>query len=269
MFKKAIISSLLLASSYTAVAEEGHLHESDLQPWRMGAEIFLNSQLFEVDFGDLGGGEFATDDPGIDVNVEKGAFQPGNWLQFQNQGPLMFWDGDEWTTEVPNGEHVNIVDALDNTIHIDGHGHTDEFAVIGEIDGNGGLHTHVDFSLMDASDSLGGSQGAYRIELKLLETAPESELSVSYAAQPVVIVFNQGLPEAEFEHAVHELEESHDAHGAEEVAEYDDASGILSIPEVNALGKHYEIKLQNQGSFLFQLIEAHEVSEEDEHAHQH
>jgi hypothetical protein len=29
-----------------------------------------------------------------------------------------------------------------------------------------------------------------------------SEVSVSYAAKPVVIVFNQGLEEAEFEHAV-------------------------------------------------------------------
>jgi hypothetical protein len=86
---------LLIASSITAVAaEDGHLHEGDLQPWRIGAEIFPNSQLFEVDFGDLGGGAFATDDPGIDVNIEKGAFQSGNWLQFQPLEQLQFWDGD-------------------------------------------------------------------------------------------------------------------------------------------------------------------------------
>jgi ribosomal protein S4E len=47
--------------------------------------------------------------------------------------------------------------------------------------------------------------------------------------------------------------------------EYDDTTGILSIPEVEAFGKHYKIQLNNQGDFLFQLIEAHEVSDEDGH----
>lgn len=263
MLKKTIISSLLIASSITAVAaEDGHLHEGDLQPWRIGAEIFPNSQLFEVDFGDLGGGAFATDDPGIDVNIEKGAFQSGNWLQFQPLEQLQFWDGDEWTSAMPNGEHINILDALDNTISIDGNGVSGGFAVIGEVDANGGLHTHIDFSLRDVSDQLNGSQGAYRIELKLIESAANSEVSVSYAAKPVVIVFNQGLEEAEFEHAVEALEDSHEA------AEYDDTTGILSIPEVEAFGKHYKIQLNNQGDFLFQLIEAHEVSDEDGHVHE-
>lgn len=263
MLKKAIISSLLIAFSFTAIADEdSHLHEGDLQPWRIGAEIFLNSQLFEVDFGDLGGGAFATDDPGIDVNVDKGAFQPGNWLQFEPLGQLQFWDGDEWTTATPNGEHVNILDALDKTVSIDGNGVSGGFAVIGEIDGNGGLHTHIDFSLLDAGNNLNGSQGAYSIELKLFESEANSELSVSYAAKPVVIVFNQGLEEEEFEHAVHALDGSHEA------AEYDETTGILSIPEVEAFGKHYKIKLNNQGDFLFQLIEVHEVSEEDGHNHE-
>lgn len=129
-------------------------------------------------------------------------------------------------------------------------------------DANGGLHTHIDFSLRDVSDQLNGSQGAYRIELKLIESAANSEVSVSYAAKPVVIVFNQGLEEAEFEHAVEALEDSHEA------AEYDDTTGILSIPEVEAFGKHYKIQLNNQGDFLFQLIEAHEVSDEDGHVHE-
>ncbi|OQK16802.1 hypothetical protein AU255_02535 [Methyloprofundus sedimenti] len=257
MFKKAIISSLLLASSFTALAEEeAHLHAGDLQPWRIGAEINLNSQLFEVDFGDLGGGAFATDEPGVDVNVEKGAFQPGNWLQFQLQGQLLFWDGDEWTTAMPNEEHVNIIDALDNTVSIDAHGVSEGLAVIGEIDANGALHAHIDFSLLDASNNLNGSQGAYRIELKLFESAANSDLSVSYAAKPVVIVFNQGLEEAEFEHAIEALGD--DPH---EAVIYDDVSGILSILEVKAFGRHYKVELQDQGDFLFKLTDAEEISE--------
>ncbi|WP_428354219.1 hypothetical protein [Methyloprofundus sp.] len=266
MLKKAIIPSLLVAFSFPAFAADDHLHAGDLQPWRQGAEIFLNSQLFEVDLGDLGGGPFATDDPGIDVNIEKGAFNPDNWLQFQAVAPLQFWDGDEWTTSMPNGEHINIVDALDQTIRIDGHDISNNLAVIGEFEADGGLHTHIDFSLQDASNTLSGSQGAYRIELKLFESAANSELSVSYAAKPVVIVFNQGLAEAEFEHAVEALEDAHE--GAHEGAEYDDITGILSIPEVEAFGKHYTIQLNDQGNFLFQLSEAHEVEDDDEHAHE-
>ncbi len=265
MLKKTILPSLLIASSFQVFAEEGHLHETDIQPYRMGAEILLNSQLFEADLGDLGGGAFATDDPGIDVNIEKGAFTPGNWLQFKPVAPLQFWDGDEWSTSMPNGEHINIVDALDQTIRIDDHDHSDSSAVIGDIDANGGLHTHVDFSLMDASNTLNGSQGAYRIELKLFESAPNSQVSVSYAAKPVVIVFNQGLAEEDFEHAVEAMEA--DSH---ESADYDDATGVLSIPNVEALGTHFEIKLQNQGNFSFQLIQAEEISESEDHSqHQH
>lgn len=260
MLKKAIIPSLLVAFSFPVFAEDGHLHAGDLQPWRQGAEIFLNSQLFEVDLGDLGGGTFATDDPGIDVNIAKGAFNPGNWLQFQPVVPLQFWDGDEWTTSVPNGEHINVVDALDQTIRIDGHDISNNSAVIGEIEANGGLHTHVDFSLHDASNTLNGSQGAYRIELKLFESAANSELSVSYAAKPVVIVFNQGLAKAEFEHAVEALKA--DSH---ESVVYDETTGVLSIPNVKALGIHYKVKLKNQGNYIFHLEDADEISTSGNH----
>lgn len=269
MLKKAIIPSFLIASSFSVFAEEGHLHDTDLQPYRMGAEIFLNGQVFESDFGDLGGGAFATDAPGVDSNVEKGAFTPGNWLQFKPVAPLQFWDGDEWTTAVPNGEHVNIVDALDQTISVDDHDHSDSSAVIGEIDANGKIHTHIDFSLMDASETLNGSQGAYQIQLKLFESAPYSDVSVSYAAKPVVIVFNQGLEEEAFEHAVEAIEGAETKeHGEmhEEVV-YDDATGMLSIPEVKALGKHYKVQLQNQGGFLFKLTDADEISESEDHSH--
>ena len=70
--------------------DEHELHEGDIQPWRVGAEIFTQQTLFETDFGDLGGGQFATDDPGIDVNIEEGGFTPGNWLRYQPVGHLYF-----------------------------------------------------------------------------------------------------------------------------------------------------------------------------------
>lgn len=264
MFKKTMISTLLIASSFSVMAEDSHLHTGDLQPWRIGAEIFLNSEVFEVDFGDLGGGAYATDNPGIDANIEKGAFQPGNWLQLKALATLQFWDGDEWSSAMPNGEYINVVDALDNTVRIDANSTSESTMVIGEIDNNGGLHTHIDFSLLDASNSLNGSQGAYRIELKLFETAPNSELSVSYAAKPVMIIFNQGLAEEDFEHAV-EATSDHDDHDDYADVEYDAATGMLSIPNVKALGKHYQVKLKNEGDFKFQLTEAFELPESEDH----
>lgn len=281
MLKKSIIPSFILLASLSTMpvwsAEDEHMHEDDheheghsvhegdINPYRTGAEINLDNQLFESDFGDLSGGAFATNAPGIDADISKGAFESGNWLQFKPVAPLQFWDGDEWTSSVPNGETVNIVDALGNTVTINASETTSSSAVIGEIDTNGGVHAHVNFSLQDASNSENGSVGAYRIALKLYESAANSEVSVSYAASPVVIVFNQGLAEEQFESAVAALGDSHEE-AAE--AEYDADSGNLVIPVVKAGDKHYKVTLQNQGAFEFKLLQAEEVSVSHDHEHE-
>ncbi len=260
MFKKIInlscilVCCLLFLLTISVVVKAQELHEDDLQPWRNGAEIFVNSNFFETDFGDLPGGLFVTDEPGIDVNVAKGTFTPGNWLRFKPIGQLFYWNGTEWVSSVPNEERVEIKDALDATISIRTDGVSDTSAVIGEINGQGGLHEHLDFSIVDASNALNGSVGAYGIQLKLFETKANSDISVSITTTPITIVFNRGLENEKFELAVSEATSlnNHSVFVAD--------TGVLTIQKVKALGTHYKVKLQLIGNDQFQLVEAEEIS---------
>ncbi|CAE6507256.1 conserved exported hypothetical protein [Nitrosomonas nitrosa] len=238
--------------SMSAIAQV--LHEGDIQPWKVGAEIFVNSNLFEPDFGDIGGGLYTTDEPGFDVNIAKGAFTPGNWLRFQPVGQLQFWNGTEWSTTAPNGERIEITDALGNAISFRADGVNDTPGVIGEVDSDGGLHEHLGkISIFDASNALGGSVGAYRIQLKLFESQANSDTSVSIATSPIAIVFNRGLEQEKFELAVSAAADLNN--NSVFIAE----TGILTIQEVKALGTFYKVRMQHIGNNQFQLIDAQEI----------
>lgn len=241
-------------STVIAAEEDDHgLHTEDIQPWRIGAEIFVNSTLFETDFGDLSGGPFATDDPGIDVNVQQGAFTPGNWLRFQPVGQLLYWNGTQWSETTPNGERIEITDALSNTISFRAGGVDESAGIIGEIGSDGGLHTHLSFKILDASNTPNGSPGAYRIQFKLFESMPHSNTSVSIAVSPIAIVLNRGLASESFESAVAAASDLDD--NAAFVAE----AGLLMIQRVKAFGTYYRVKLQYTENNQFQLIEAEEI----------
>jgi len=257
MLKKIInltMTFVLSLFSISAIAQ-AHSHEGDIQPWKIGAEIFVNSNLFEPDFGDIGGGLYTTDEPGFDVNIAKGAFTPGNWLRFQPVGQLQFWNGTEWSTTAPNGERIEITDALGNAISYRSDGVSNTPAVIGEIGSDGGLHEHVEMSIFDASNALGGSVGAYRIQLKLFESQANSDTSVSIATSPITIVFNRGLEHDKFELAVSAAADLNE--NSVFVAE----TGTLDIQQVKALGTYYKVKLRHIGDNKFELIEAEEITE--------
>ncbi len=253
---KIICSSVALVLSFsTANAQEASqdLHTGDIQPWRVGAEIFVNSTLFETDFGDLSGGPFATDEPGVDVNIQEGAFTPSNWLRFQPVGQLMYWDGTRWSEVVPNGERIEMIDALNNSATFSANGVSEAAGVIGEVDSNGGVHSHLNFKIFDASNTPNGSTGAYRIQFRLFESLPQSNTSVSIAASPIAIVLNRGLETENFELAISssaDLENS-----PVFIAE----TGLLTIQRVKALGTVYKVKMQFIGNNQFQLIQADEV----------
>lgn len=247
------VLALLLASTAAAEGDNRDLHSGDIQPWRVGAEIFVNSTLFETDFGDLSGGSFATDEPGIDVNIAEGTFTPGNWLRFQPVGQLLFWNGAEWIDSAPNGERIEITDALENIISFSDSAVSEAAGVLGEIGSDGGLHDHISFKIFDATNTPNGTPGAYRIQLKLLESQANSDTSVSIAASPIAIVFNRGLDHEHFESAV--TAAGNLAENAVFVAD----TGILTIQRVKALGTHYQVKLQHNGDGSFQLIEVNEV----------
>lgn len=250
----AIMLSILISFSVVAANDDQDQHEGDIQPWRIGAEIFMNSQLFEADFGDLPGGAFNTEDPGVDVNVAKGSFTPGNWLRFQPVGQLQFWNGSEWVSTVPNGERIELKDVQDRIITFRSDGVDNQSAVVGEINSEGGLHEHLHFSIYNTSNTLNGSIGAYRIQLKLFETKPQNDLSVSIATSPISIVFNRGLEQDKFELAVAA------ADGLINHSTFIAETGLLTLQRVKALGSYYNAKLQHIGNNQFQLIEATEIS---------
>ena len=247
MLKKIInlyMTFVLSLFSMSAIAQ-AHVHEGDIQPWKIGAEIFLNSNLFKPDFGDISGGLYTTDEPGFDVNIAKGAFTPGNWLRFQPVGQLLFWNGTEWSTTAPNGERIEITDALGDAISYRTDGVSNTPAVIGEIGSDGGMHEHLEMSIFDASNALGGSVGAYRIQLKLFESKANSDTSVSIATSPITIVFNRGLEHEKFELAVSAAADLNN--NSVFVAE----TGILTIQEVKALGTFYKVKCSISATINF------------------
>jgi hypothetical protein len=249
----SLAALVLLISTANAQQAGQDLHADDIQPWRVGAEIFVNSTLFEADFGDLSGGPFVTDEPGVDVNVQAGAFTPSNWLRFQPVGQLLYWDGTQWSEVVPNDERIEITDALNNAIPFNANSVSDIAGVIGEIDNNGGLHAHISFNIFDASNTPNGSAGAYRIQFKLFESLPQSDTSVSIATSPITIVFNRGLETENYELAVSSSADLDNSPVF--VAE----TGLLTIHRVNALGSVYKVKMQYIGNNQFQLIEADEI----------
>lgn len=253
--------SILLFSSMFAIAEEGHEpHDTDMQPWRSGTHIEVNNQLFEADFGDLAGGQFETDDPGIDVDIEKGRFTPGNWLRFQPVGTLHFWNGTQWIDTVPNAERIEVTDALRNKITFNASSENTTTGIMGEIEANGGLHGHLEFKILDASNTPNGSVGAYRIQFNLIETLPQDNNPVSATESPISIVFNRGLEEEKFEEAVSVLKEN---------AVYIDETGILTIQRVKALGTYYRVKMKALGNGQFELTEAEEIHDDDDDHHHH
>lgn len=196
----AVVLSLNFSVAMAVVAEP-HQHAGDIQPWKSNGQAYTNGNLFEADFGDLSGGLYKTDDPGIDADTSQGAFGAGNWLQLQVLGTLQFWNGSSWGGTA-NGEYVTIDDALGEVTTISSSGVTNPFAVVGEFDALGDIHEHLDFSIRNAANALGGSVGAYWIDLVLLETAPFSTSPLSTISAPFSIIFNRGLAEVDFENAV-------------------------------------------------------------------
>lgn len=256
MFRKInllLIIMILNLPLLPAIAAEGDEHAGDIQTWRIGAEIFVSAPLVESDFGDLGGGAFATDEPGFNVNIAQGTFTPGNWLRFKPVGQLLYWDGTQWISTIPNGERIEVTDALESTLAFSNTGVSETAGTIGEIGSDGGVHEHLSFKILDASNTPNGTPGAYRIQFKLFESIPNSNTSASIATSPIAIVFNRGLEQEDFERAVSAASDLID--NSVFVAE----TGILTIQEVKALGAYYKVKLQHIGDYKFQLIEVNEI----------
>lgn len=198
---KPALSLALSVNLSLAFASGDHQHAGDIQPSKGNGNIELNATLFEADFGDLSGGKFRTDDPGFDADTDHGAFGDGNWLWFQGVGSLKFWNGSIWSNALLNGERIEIEDALGNITTFNASGVSNPFGVVGAFDNTGDIHEHLDFSIRNASNALGGSVGAYWITLQLFETAPNSQVALA-SSRNFDIIFNRGLSKDDYEAAV-------------------------------------------------------------------
>ena len=149
-------------------------------------------KIYEGNFGDFFGGLTKTRDPGF--HVDDGVFVTGQQLWFQATGGLSFWNGSAWGT-AGIADTFSITDALANNTLIKSTGITNPTGAIGQADGGGGIHAHVDFSISAASPS-----GAYMATLFL--TSPSSGVANS---DPFHLVVNYGLTTVNFENAVSAL----------------------------------------------------------------
>jgi len=291
--QSTLVLSLLSTSLIAHAAEEhNHQHAGDIQPWKSGTTILTNGNLFEADFGDLPGGLFNTDDPGIDSDEAEGPLTAGNWLRFQPVGGLKFWSGYAWIQNVPNGERIEIMDAVETVISYTPSGVNNTLGVIGEVAANGDVHEHLDFTIKDASNQEGGTDGAYYFGLTLSETEANSDTPIASSA-PIGIVFIRGLPEPHEPviEAAADINEDSAFNAANNILNLNDVQigtlhyqvqleftdnhfvlkdyqtlpaqllqqpavyggAHLTIPRVKAGGKYYEAELHNSGDFKFEL----------------
>lgn len=194
----AFAAALSLSASSMAYAQ--HLHAGDVELGADAGVVVIDPEglagyaadgraLFEGDFRDFAGGAYSTDDPGF--ISEAGAFTPGAILYFEGVGSLLGWNGSSWAA-VATDVSVAMVDALGAQTVFSASGVTNPVGAIAQINGEGEVHSHLDFLLQGADRALAG---AYLIELRI-----GSDL-YGYSS-PFYMAFNAGLDEAGFESAV-------------------------------------------------------------------
>lgn len=197
---KRLLATLTLSA--TLLAPAAWAQHFDIELAEDGSKVIVTSPaptdfatgnlIFEGDFGDLAGGPYSTDDPGF--AADDGMLPGDEIVSFQAVGSLQYWDGFSWTTAAPNGERVSIEDAFGNTISWTDSGIVGNLTgPIDMTDSEGGLHSHLDFSI---SSLLGTPTiSAYMIEMALLTDT----LGLS---DNIFIAFNLGLDHEAFEAAI-------------------------------------------------------------------
>jgi hypothetical protein len=194
----------LVFSTGTALAVG--THDEDVLPLLEGGTIVLDDlddkefdfasgyPIFEADFGDLGGGPDVTDDPGFDH--EAGQFTPGTLLAIKVLSPLEFWNGSSWSNLTPAS--FTIVDAIGNEVVVTSSSSSiGGFGLIGQVDGDGNLHEHIDFKI--SSDA---AIGAYAVTFGLFGLLADQTTPVYGESNPFMFIFNRGLSGEAFEAAV-------------------------------------------------------------------
>ncbi len=195
------LAALLSLSTSNLFAQEEHGH-SDVEFVYAGGQIDVEfgdeGSVFEAEFETSGPEEQITDDPGFEGDVV-----PGDIIDYIILGPLVYHDGTDFAP-VPSEATIDILDNPGGGMSVSAStsGPVSGTGFIGQADGSGEAHTHVEFTLspstLDAPE-----YGAYGILMEL--TTDASGIANS---EPFYIVFNFGLDEEIYEGAVEAFAET-------------------------------------------------------------
>ncbi len=206
-FHKPLILAFAAAGALTLGQSAMAVH-SDIEFKYDGGKIAIEfgdeGQVFEGDFPTTGSFEQFTDDPGFASEVDEGlGINPGDIIDYNILGPLKYHNGTAFAT-VPTGASIRIDDNPTGSLTVDAltTGPVSGPGVIGDADGDGDVHSHIDFTLQpgEFDTSNNPPAGAYSLLMELTTDADGIANS-----DPFYIVFNFGLAEGEngpFETAV-------------------------------------------------------------------
>lgn len=157
--------------------------------------------LFASDFGEFFGGPFLTDDPGF--QSLSSVFTVGSRLNYRVVENLRFWNGSYWQASVPDAERVLIEDNDFPAVitAISDSGVTNPEGFIEEVQSNGSVHKHIDFTIDNSLGSGLPAFGVYMFELELLVVDGQGG-SVHTESEPFRIAINFQLSEADFDEAI-------------------------------------------------------------------
>lgn len=158
-------------------------------------------KIFESEFGELGN-PFATNDPGFEV--PDGTGNSGEIVALEIENTLLKWDGAAWGS-TSFDEFLTITDAISNEVDVSATAISGtNFSIIDELDGGGGLHSHVEFDIGSTSGT--PMDGAYLLELSLFSVEDDLTTPVYTPSDNFLVAFhlNAGgtFGEEDFEMAI-------------------------------------------------------------------
>lgn len=191
--------------------------------------------IFEGDFKDLAQGPYGTDDPGFNT---LSAITPGDILGFKVAGPLVYHDGSDF---LATDAVLSIEDVTGPWVRVDGTTSADDSlsGYIGQANGSGGFHAHVDFYAFNAGDSFYDglsvpAEGAYGIQLELFTVNSAFGDNGIANSDPFWIVFNNGLASGTFHSVLHAFEHYGHDHGHGDDDDDDDHGHGHVVPTPSA-----------------------------------
>lgn len=174
-FKFRTVLFVVLLCCFAAEAEHTHIGDFELKVEFDSIIVeprVLSGELLQEEF-------FSTDEPGFEA--EPGTFPAGTSVGFNILDTLKYWNGDGFTTLLPETSETMIISFLQQLSLTDS-GFVAGFEL--PIANDGSWHRHLIFTLSGSGQNP-PRKGIYLLELELYSTSP-----VVAESYPIYIVFN-------------------------------------------------------------------------------